>query len=338
MGSGTTIEGSAAALAAVPAFDPLEPRRDPTLRNVVAISALLHVLLLMLFWDQVIGAVFEKDDLVTVQMMDEPQPEKPQRKVIAQRIIDTRVRKFNEIRQQAIVEFRPELLDQMQKVVVDPLDQIEAPKFIEQRRIVTTRVNAFAEQPISAPKISVAKSAPTVRRPVVTARSAGGPRRIEAAGPEHDPRAVNVDAPLVAKGVISRQAVEGATDGAKIRALESGTSDRFLHGRGERGDFWGGELDCMKDPVCLEYLKMIRDRVYARWRIPPETDAGAVLLAFRIDRGGAAHGIVLRRSDDATLGKTCESAFRHASPFPPPPEKIRYIVNKGLVATFSYGD
>ncbi len=132
--------------------------------------------------------------------------------------------------------------------------------------------------------------------------------------------------------------MEGASDGAQVKALESGTSDRFLHGRGERGEFWGGELDCMKDPVCLEYLRMIRDRVYARWTIPPDTDPGEVLLGFRIDRGGAAHGIDLRRSDDATLGKTCEVAFRHASPFPPPPEKIRYIVNKGLMATFSYGN
>ncbi len=193
-----THGGGSATLAAGPGFDPFQPHRDRTFRSILAFSALLHALLLLLFWDYVFGVVFEKDDTVMVQMMDEPQPEKPQRKVIAQRMIDTRVRKFQKVRQHEIVEVRPELLDRVQKVQIDPLDQIEAPKFIEQRKIVTKRINAFAEQPLSAPKVSVPKSAPSVRRPVVTSRNSGGPRLLEAAGPQHDPQAVNIDAPLVA--------------------------------------------------------------------------------------------------------------------------------------------
>jgi TonB family protein len=149
---------------------------------------------------------------------------------------------------------------------------------------------------------------------------------------------VNVEAPLVAEGMISNQAVRGDTTGARIRALESGTSEAYLQGDDGKGTLWGGSVDCMKDPVCLEYLNMIRDRVFRRWAIPPQTDAGKVVLAFRIDRGGAAHGVKVRSADDAVLGQTCEAAFRHASPFPPPPEKIRYIVNKGIKATFRYGE
>ena len=83
---------------------------------------------------------------------------------------------------------------------------------------------------------------------------------------------------------------------------------------------------------------MIRDRVYGRWHIPPDIDAGGVILSFRIDRGGSAHAIQLRSADEASLGNTCLAAFRHASPFPPPPKEILYIVNKKIRANFDYGN
>ena len=63
----------------------------------------------------------------------------------------------------------------------------------------------------------------------------------------------------------------GDVEGARIAAIESGTSDRFLRGEGRPGKLV--DKDCEKDPVCLEYLQMIKDRVYARW----ELGADAVL-------------------------------------------------------------
>ena len=93
----------------------------------------------------------------------------------------------------------------------------------------------------------------------------------------------------------------------------------------------------MGDPICRAYLKMIRDRVYARWQIPTGSSPGEVRLRFRIDRGGSAHGLQLMSADDTHLGKTCLGAFRHASPFPPPPKEIAYLIHKGLSATFDYG-
>ena len=114
-------------------------------------------------------------------------------------------------------------------------------------------------------------------------------------------------------------------------------SDRLFEGTGESGLLSGIEKDCHKDPICQAYLKLIRDRVYGRWHIPPDVDSGEVVLSFRIDRGGSAHGIQLRSADDQTLGSTCLAAFRHASPFPPPPKEILYIINKKIRANFDYG-
>jgi hypothetical protein len=163
-----------------------------------------------------------------------------------------------------------------------------------------------------------------------------GPRKLEAAGPQTSPRAVDVEAPLVREGVVGPTSVKGSYEGSRISALESGASDRYL---GDKGSplLSGADKDCMRDPACRAYLEMIRDRVYARWQIPSGSSSGEVQLRLRIDRGGSAHGIQLVATDDAHLGGTCLAAFRHASPFPPPPKEIAYLINKGLMATFDYG-
>ena len=110
-----------------------------------------------------------------------------------------------------------------------------------------------------------------------------------------------------------------------IAALESGASDRYLGEEGVPGAVKASK-DCMRDPICLAYLKMIRDRVYARWQLPSSIAPGEVRLRFQIDRGGSAHGLRLVATDDSHLGDTCLAAFRHASPFPPPPREIEYLV------------
>ena len=118
--------------------------------------------------------------------------------------------------------------------------------------------------------------------------------------------------------------------------LEAGASDSDLRGDGDRGRFAGSEKDCMKDPICRAYIEEIRRRVYARWNPGIESADGKVRVRFRVDRGGSAHGISLVKAGDRLLGDTCVTAFRHASPFPPPPKEIQYIVNKTLIATFDH--
>ena len=325
----------AAELAAVlPPYDPLAPRGDKRTGRLIALSLLLHLALLLVFWDTLIGVVVEEEDTVTVRMVEEKP--KLQRKVLAQRRIDTRVRRFKDVTQPEIRRLDPvPVLDQTNKVEVDPTQITAAPRNIATRKIVTRTVSAFADVPTQAQPIEIDRTAPTVRQ-VKVAKASAGPRVLEAAGPIVTPRAVDVEAPTVAEGRISRDSVAGDVQGARITALESGTSDRFLRGEGTAGR--PVDKNCEKDPVCLAYLKMIKDRVYARWETGSGTAPGVVRLRFRVDRGGTAHEIRLISADDRLLGEACQLAFRHASPFPPPPKAIHYLVNKGIIATFRHGN
>ncbi len=325
----------AAELAAVlPRYDPLGPRRDRGTSWVLIVSILFHLALLLIFWETLIGAVIDNEETVTVKMV-ENKP-KLQRKVLAQRRLDTRVRRFKKINQPTIPKVQPvPILDRAPKVEVDPMRVTEAPQNIQNRKVVTRTVSAFADAPRPVQPVQVERISPQVRQ-VQAARPSAGPRKLEAAGPNVTSEAIDVDAPRITRGQISRNAVAGDIEGARVAAIESGTSESLLKGGGGGGGI-GTEKDCMKDPVCRAYLKMIQERVYARWNVGPETAPGSVRLRFQIDRGGTAHTISVQQSDDRLLGDTCLMAFRHASPFPPPPKQIHYLMSKGIIATFRHG-
>ncbi len=343
---GNTISGSgllgAEIAAAFPHFDPFVSRtQQKAARRLILLSLALHLILLALFRDALLGIAVEQEETIVVRMLEEkePQPEPPKlkRKVLARRRIDASVVHFKEVAQPEIRRVMPvPVLDQTRKVEVDPTELSEAPKRIENREVVTESISVFAEVPTQVQPIQVDRVNPEVRR-VRVGRASAGPRKLEAAGPVVSSRPVDIEAPVVAKGELSRNAVTGSAEGARIAALTSGVSDRLFEGTGESGLLSGIEKDCHKDAICQAYLKLIRDRVYGRWHIPPDVDSGEVVLSFRIDRGGSAHRIQLRRADDQTLGATCLAAFRHASPFPPPPKQILYIINKKIRANFDYG-
>jgi hypothetical protein len=327
----------AALLAAnVPAFDPDESRRDSSWW-LILLSLLLHLGLLIVFWNMLLDVFIEEEETVTVRMVEQ-KPEPPKPKVLARRILDSRVKRFKKFQQPKVHKVQPvPEINRAQKIQVDQVKVTEAPKEIVQRKVDTTKHSAFAEVVTPVQPIEVDQDAPKVRQ-VKVAKASAGPRKLEAAGPITDTRAAKIEAPQAVKGVASDTVVDGDLQGAKISALESGTSDSMLRGDGDRGSLPGGAAkDCHKDPVCLAYLRMIRDRVYARWSPPPEVGAGKVDLKFRIDRGGSAHGLKIVRTDGKQLGSTCLQAFRHASPFPPPPKEIHYLITRGLVATFTHG-
>ncbi len=320
-------------------LDPFEPRHpDRAFRRLFTASFLLHLLFLFVFWNTLFGHVLEREETVTVRVLEEqqPEPKKLRPKVLAQRSVDTSVRRFKEIVQPEVVMLHPTpVLDKLRKVEVDPLEVTEAPKTIETREVAVRRMSVYSDIPRPVAPVEVDVTQPSVRR-VEVARTSAGPRKLEAAGPRTSPRAVDVESPQVREGVVGPSAIEGSFEGARIATLESGASDRYLGDEGAPA-LASAAKDCMRDPICHAYLKMIRDRVYARWQIPTGSSPGEVRLRFRIDRGGSAHGLQLMSADDTHLGKTCLGAFRHASPFPPPPKEIAYLIHKGLIATFDYG-
>jgi TonB family protein len=338
-------------------YDPLAPERDRWRGRLIGLaSVVVHALLLALLWNTLLGSVVEIEEVVVVRMI-EPQvrtPDPPaaapsQRpKVLAQRRLDTAVQRFKEIAQPEVTRVSPtpvldrmQPLDEMQRVQVAPTKLTEAPKTIEQRTLTAERVSRFADVPTPVQPTAIASTEAAVRD-VQAARPSAGPQVMQAAGPRPTAGAIEIAGPSVTEGEVSDISVEGSIDGARIAALSTGSSDRLLEGGGGSGlggegvgRTGGGEPDCQSDPVCQGYLKMIRDRVYARWVVPRSLQGGHVTLRFRIDRGGSAHGISVAATTSDPLGASCLDAFRHASPFPPPPPEIAYLVNLPIRARFS---
>ncbi len=328
-----------AQLASLPRYDPLAPSKHGSNRGLAALSIALHLGLLFFFWDALLGSIVEEEEVVVVRMLNEKQPEpeppKQRRKVLAQRRVDASVRRFKEINQPEVVQVKPvSVLDQTRRVQVERTKLTEAPKSVEQRTVATRAVSAFARTPARVQPAQVSDVSGKVAQ-VTAARASAGPRKLVAAGPVTNARAADINAPVVNRGVISQSAIEGDVEGARVADLESGTSTRAFEGVGDRGFLGGVEKSCETDPACLAYLEMIEERVYSRWLIPQSVGGGQVRLRFRIDRGGSAHSLSVASASDKSLGETCVQAFRHASPFPPPPPEIQYIVNKAILASFN---
>jgi TonB family protein len=334
----TGVLAAGGGMVAFEPYDPLAPRRqDRALRRILIVSIAIHVLLLFVFWDSIIGVVLDDDDTVTVRMVEE-KPPPPRPKVIAQTRVNTKVQKQRDVKREVVKLDPIQRMDQVKMTQVDPLQRIEAPKVVDYQDLDVTKANVFADTYVPPKPMKIDTTAPTVKTVQSMAKPSAGPKRVVSKGTSDAPTAVESSTPQSVQGVLSSQTVQGADSGAKIAALRQGTSDRFLQGDGDGSSLTGAAKDCMKDPVCIAYLKLIEDRVYARWSVPSDAAAGRVVLSFRIDRGGSAHNIREKHSDDAGLGKTCLQAFRHASPFPPPPHEIQYLVNKGISATFRYGN
>ncbi|MCP4007576.1 MAG: TonB family protein [bacterium] len=320
--------------ATLPRYDPLAREKGTTARRtLMLISLLIHGILLLLFWDMIVGVVIEKEETVVVKMLEEKKPEPPKlrRKVLQQRVLDASVQLHKQLVQREITKVKPvPVLDQVKRVEVEPIKLTEAPKQIEHKQVVTKNVSVFSEREAVPQPVQI--SQPKSITQIQAAKPTAGPRRLKAASPTVTAKAASVTAPTLTRGVISNNAVAGDVEGAEVADIESGTSDRFLKGDGDRGVLSGEEKDCRNDPICVQYLKEIERRVYARWE---DSTGGRVKLRFRIDRGGSAHSVSVSSASNDVLGETCLAAFRRASPFPPPPKSIHYIINKNISANFT---
>jgi TonB family protein len=305
-------------------------------------------------------------------------PQKLQRKLLATRSLDASTTKFSNTAQPAIKQLAevpvvgreappsPDdvALPTTERVQVGPVVTPGAPREITQKAFESKTAEEFAVNVKPAQQLNVPAQSPRAVM-VNSARQSAGPRLQEASGPivSDSP---TIAAPNVAIGVLADAAVSGDPDGAAVFGMDSGNDSGARGGvdggvaggvaggvvggkvggvpgglLGGRGTGSGGQplKDCMKEKACLEYLEMIRRRVYARWNnAGKDGTGGKVELRFRIDRGGSAHGAKVVRSDDKLMGETCVIAFNQANPFPPPPESIQYIVNKTITATFSVGE
>ncbi len=333
-------QGISAQLAAgLPRYDPLDDRDGRVSRWVLTgISIALHLGLLALFWDAILGAVLEEENVITVRMIEEQQQEqqpKLRRKLLAQRVLDASVRQRSDhATPEVLRKSKIERLDSVQRVQLDRTQVTQAPRQITERQVQTRKLDVFSEQQVTQP-VQLPKATDSQVTRIESSQASSGPRTFQAAAPTIAPSAVDVRAPTVTRGVISDNAVDGDVTGARIADIETGDASRTLQGAQGRGALIGEEKDCMRDSACLAYLEEIRKRVYARWLVPLTVGAGQVRLAFRLDAGGSVHDVSLVSMTDGSLGKTAKTAFQHASPFPPPPPQVRYMVGKRLVLTFN---
>jgi TonB family protein len=284
-------------------------------------------------------------------------------KALARRAFAANVSQFKSVVQQAVTQVAPNpVFADVTKVQVEPLQRTQAPKAISQRVVNAATVDAL--QVADAPKAAnvVAAETPTLRQAPTVTQSAG-PKIVAAAGPiVSKNESLGYEQPTVADGVADSVTVAGDATGPRIRALQTGSGTLYGsgHGRGSgrgsgsgngSGDgsgngsgsgvgdgsgSGGGIRDCNKDPECMRYLELIKDRVYKRWNPDRDVPIGKVQLRFRIDRSGSANDLELIRSANQPLGESALVAFRHASPFPPPPASIAYIFGKNLTATFDF--
>ena len=324
--------------AATPHYDPLARRSDRKSMAIGIFSVLLHAFAMVFLWNVLFGDPLEPEETIVVSMVEEqkppePEPEKARPKAIQRRTLNAATKQRKEVVQNEIRKITPvPVVAQVQKVEIDKPMRVEAPRKVTERTLVTRTVNEFADVQVQEP-LEVASAVDAVKT-VQELQQSSGPRRVEAAGPVV--QAADYNAPNVSDGVIDQMAAQGDVEGARISPVEAGNASRYTTGDGERGIQPGQNKDCSKDPVCLAYLKEIERRVYARWRPGAGTPGGKVQLAFQIDKSGAAYSVKLQRADDDVLGDTCATAFRQASPFPPPPPQIQYLTRKGIVANFFY--
>ena len=285
-------------------------------------------------------------------------------KTLARRSFAANVSQFKSSPQQQVTQVAATpVFGDVKRIEVQPINRTQAPKALTQRQVAASTVQPL-EVAQTQQATAVPTETPTLRQAPTVGQQSAGPRIVDAAGPITRSDAIDYQQATIADGVADSVTVAGDSNGPKIRSLQSGSGSLYGAGLGRgngtgsgggngTGDgigngtgsgigdgsgSGGGVRECSADPACLQYLEMIRQRVYTRWNPSKEVPVGKVRMSFRIDKSGSAHGIELVSTENKPLGESCMQAFRHASPFPPPPASIAYIFNKKLVATFDIGE
>jgi hypothetical protein len=89
---------------------------------------------------------------------------------------------------------------------------------------------------------------------------------------------------------------------------------------------------CAKNSECRSYLRMIGDRVQVRLSlaIASGTPSAEIIVGFRLDRGGTVHEAHIAGGSNLPGSEACLAALVAASPFPPPPRRLSFLVGERL--------
>ena len=234
-----------------------------------------------------------------------------------------------------------------QAIQVQNLDPLKAPTELRRRRVtsrqVTVRRTAASPQATAA-QVSAVDVRPTdLNAPQV---DFDGPRQIvpgaqvvigapEAFTDLSDPDPADYQAAAPDAVFTS----EGDVDGSAYSAIEIDTDLdlEFVDGGVVGGTGTAvGVVPCMQSAFVVRYNAILKQRVLARWTVPPGFSPGEeVVLIFQLDSSGAATSIEFKGDVDPALGQSAVAAMRAASPFPPMDDNVRCLAEIRLRGTFS---
>jgi TonB family protein len=141
----------------------------------------------------------------------------------------------------------------------------------------------------------------------------------------------------VREGIASDRDVAGSATGPRLASVNTRVGEG-LRGAGPGGTGTGLGVsfeECNARPEVGAYIGLMKDRVYSRWVLPPETgNDQKVVLRFRLDVSGSTSSVEFLQAPNSQLGQSAANAMRAASPFPPLPERARCLSESPINATF----
>ncbi len=353
---GAATAGSAGA-AEFPGLPPDDSGQGRERLVSTAVSTLLHgailLTLILLAWlnppieeELVPVTLFKEKEIPKVEeKADEPAPAP---KALAERRLMDFAPQAQAIQPQVLnpsVVARAAPQVNAQAIDMTQVAAVVAPKSISASAVVVE--HASAVQSIVgavASKVDVGTlAAPALRGPMDATLPAGpsvGPKAIAAVGTTVGTGTVAGlgDTSSVRDGVASNRDVLGSPDGAPLANVNTRVGQGFMRGGTGEGSLGGAAPDCLSRPEVTAYTKLIKDRVYARWVLPPESPADVtVTLSFRLEPAGSVVKVEWRNAGNAAIGTSAMEALRSAAPFPPMSDRVRCLAGNNLIATFSIG-
>lgn len=225
-----------------------------------------------------------------------------------------------------------------QALQLDSVSPVAAPTEVSRRIVQTEHVQAMRSVTAATTSVvAVAPVAPALRGPLEVTAPIGpsvGPRAL--AGGD----TVGLAAPgalgtgsSVKTGIASDRDVAGAATGQRLANVNTRVGES-LWGAGDGGEGTGrgvGSKECLERPEVQSYMEQIKQRVYSRWVLPPDTPPSQkVVLRFRLDVAGSASNVEFVSGDDPALGGSAAAAMRAASPFPPMSDTVHCLARTPL--------
>lgn len=350
---GAVLDGPLPAGAPAVAFPGIHiPEDDDRKRRTVsgALAFLIHAgaigALLLAAW---LAPEEIKDRIIPVRILNEPPAAKtdpaPARRVIAERrspVFQPSVQaaKPQVVNPRVVARAVPQVADT--KVEMNAVGPVAAPRQVQRRAVAVEKVSAVrsAGPAASVSRVDVAAAAgPALRGPAEIDAPVGasvGPRQVARVGDTIGTGSVRLgEGSSVREGIASNRDVLGSASGPRLGNVNTAVGEGLLEGSGGTGQGGVSFDDCFQRPEVQEYWGSIKDRMYARWVLPPDVPSNQeVRLRFQLDAAGSARKVELASVGNARLGQSAVDALRSAAPFPPMSDRVRCLAGAPIVGTF----